>query len=85
MCAGYELVGSVRACGGGSTDVEDNHCLSNSILDGKIWTLNKVFLDVFDDYVVDDADDDAYDDFDDDVVYDDVDDDGDDDDDDDDY
>ena len=45
MCNGdgeHELVGSVGACGTGSTDVESSHRLSNPILDGKIWTLSEI-------------------------------------------
>ena len=37
----YALVGSAGACGAGSTDVEGSRHLSNSILDGKMWMLNK--------------------------------------------
>ena len=42
---GYELVRSGRACGAGLTDVESSHCPSNSIVDGKIRTLNKNYDD----------------------------------------
>ena len=29
------------ACCAGSVDVESSHCLSNPILDGEVWMLNK--------------------------------------------
>ena len=42
MCdEGYELFGSGGACGARLTDVEGSHRLSNSILDGKMQTLNE--------------------------------------------
>ena len=37
----HELTESGGACGTESTDVESSHRLSNPILDGKIWMLNK--------------------------------------------
>ena len=42
VCDGvYELAWSGGACGAGFMYVESSHCLSNRILDGKVWMLNE--------------------------------------------